>query len=98
MKDIGARDIIVGGAAVMVACFLIYTTARMTLNIANRNQDAVVEKAVREALENASEPALTCVENRLIENVKTMAENGVHLKGYKVKIEIGNIPESDPWN
>jgi hypothetical protein len=98
VKDIGARDIIIGGGALLIACLLIYTTAVMTLNIAKRNQDSVVANAVSSALDKADKPALTCVESRLIENVKSMAENGIHLKGYKVKIEIGNIPESDPWN
>lgn len=95
--DIGARDIIIASIVVLIFGLTVYTTAVMTMNIAKRNQDAVIKNAVSAAIENAVKPSLSCVESRLIENVKAMAENGIHLKGYKVKIEIGNIPESDPW-
>jgi hypothetical protein len=97
VKDIGARDIIIGAIVLLAFGLTVYTTATMTLNIAKRNQDAAIANAVSVALEQAEKPALTCIENRLLESVTRMAENGVRLKGYQMKLEIGNMPVSDPW-
>lgn len=98
MKDIGARDIIIGSAALLVACSIIWITATMTLNIAKTNQDAVIANAVSAALEKAESPAMTCKDKSLVDAVKELAINGVHLKGYMLKLAIGNVQGPDPWN
>ena len=98
MKNIGARDIIIGGIVLLAFGFTVYTTAVMTTNIAKRNQDAAIKNAVSVALESATSPALTCIENRLLESVTRLAENGVHLKGYQLKLDVSNISDGDPWN
>lgn len=99
MKDIGARDIFIGGIVLLAFGFTVYTTAVMTTEITKRNQDAAIKNAVSAALDKAEKPVLmTCIENRLLESVKEMAINGVRLKGYQMRLEIGNIPAVDPWN
>ena len=98
MKDICARDIIVGGIVLLVFGFTVYITAVMTLNIAKRNQDAAINNAVSVALESAAAPAMTCKDQGLVNAVKELAINGVHLKGYMLKLAIGNIQGPDPWN
>lgn len=98
MKDICARDIIIGGIVLLTFGFTVYTTAVMTLNIAKRNQDAVIANAVTAAIESAAEPAMTCKDRSLVDSIKELAINGVHLKGYQLKLAIGNVQGPDPWN
>lgn len=92
------REFIIASLAVLAFGLTIYITAAMTLNIADRNQDAAISNAVTAALELVPEPATTCKERTLINAIKELADNDIHLRGYKLKLDIGNIPEDDPWN
>jgi hypothetical protein len=92
MKDIGARDIIIAGMALLVMGLTIYTTASMTLNIAARQQQIAIDNAVSAALESAPPSPFTCDENKLLESIKSMAENGIHMKGYQLRISVSNTP------
>ena len=78
-----------------------YLGCTVTATISKRNQDAAIANAVSYALDN-NKPVMTCKEQKVLDSVKALAENGVHMKTFNLEIKINNaisnIPDHDPWN
>ena len=72
-----------------------YMGCTMTATISKRNQQIAIANAVSAALESTT--PLNCKDNEMLETVKQLAENGMHVDGYQLHLKIGNFPDSDPW-
>ena len=86
MKDIGARDIIIGCVAILIFSFGIYLGGQIATNRANQFRDIAIANAVA----SAPKSPLDCRDNDIIEAIRSLADKGAHVKGYQIKLEINN--------
>lgn len=94
MKDTGTRDIIIGAIAIGLIVF----GGWLHHTIGTPLHDAYRETAIANAVQAAPKSPLNCKDNEMLETVKGLAENGIHINGYQLHLKIGNFPDADPWN
>lgn len=94
MNDLGTRDMIIGAIAISLICF----GGWLHHTIGTPLHDEYTRTAIANAVASFEPSPLNCKDNEMLETVKGLAENGIHLDGYQLHLKIGNFPDADPWN
>lgn len=92
MKD--ATWVIIS-AAVGISIFVlgIWCGASISTAHADREREVAIKNAVSFALETSATP-LNCKDNEIIQAVRALAENGAHVKGFSLWLDISNTGET----
>jgi hypothetical protein len=76
------RDLIVFG----LICLAFYIGVTMTHGIMKRNEQVAIKNAIA-----TFEPSpLTCKDNDIIQAIGKLAENGAHINGYTLWLDMGD--------
>ena len=86
IKELG-YEIIIGAVAVVVFAAGIWVGATISTNHADALREAEVDNAL-----TSSATALNCKDSEIIEAIKGLAENGAHIKGFALQLDMGNTP------
>jgi len=78
--------IITGALAVFLFVSGMYIGSSVASHAELKYREMAISNAV-EAIEETRVP-LTCKDNHIIEAVKRMAENGIHVKGYELWLDV----------
>jgi hypothetical protein len=76
------RDIIIFALIILTN----WITATTTHTIATRNEQA----AIKNAIAHYEPSPLNCEDNEILEAVKGLADNGAHVRGYQIWLEMDN--------
>ena len=86
MNNLSLREYLI------ILCAVSYTLGILTFGIwiersgEERHREAVIEQEIAAALE--SQYNLTCGENDLIESIKKLSDNGIHMESYDMWLNI----------
>lgn len=63
--------------------------------IKGAHMDAYIQTAVQNAISHTLETSasgLSCKDNEIIDAIKGLAENGAHIQGFSLQLDMGNSP------
>lgn len=81
-------DIIVGGVAILIFCAGIWVGATINGRHSEAYRAVSIDNAVSVAL--ASSQGLSCKDSEIIEVIRGLAENGAHINGFALQLDMGN--------
>ena len=81
-------DIIVGAVAILVFCAGIWVGATVSGRHSEAYRQVSIDNAVSVAL--TSSQGLSCKDNEIIEAIRGLAENGAHIQGFSLRLDMGN--------
>lgn len=90
------RDILISMTAIALIVFGGWLHHTIGTPRHEAHTQTAIDLAVSVALDD-NKSLMNCNDFALLESIRGMAENGIHLKGYKLKIAIGNINEWEAW-
>ncbi len=88
IKDAG-YEIIVGAVAVLIFGVGIWLGA----TIKGAHMDTYMEAAIQNAISHTLETSgsgLSCKDSEIIDAIKGLAENGAHVQGFALRLDMGN--------
>lgn len=81
-------EIFIGGVVFLVFAAGLWAGATIKGSHSEAYRQVSIANAVSVAL--ASGPALSCKDNEIIDAIKGLAENGAHIKGFALRLDMGN--------
>ncbi len=87
LKD-ATYDIIVGAVAILVFCAGIWVGATVSGRHSEAYRRVSIDNAVSVAL--TSSRGLSCKDNEIIDAIKGLAQNGAHIQGFALRLDMGN--------
>ena len=87
LKD-ATYDIIIGAMAILIFCAGIWVGATINGRHADAYRQASIDNAVSVAL--TSSQGLSCKDNEIIDAIRGLAENGAHINGFSLHLDMGN--------
>ena len=90
MKNAGEAtyDIIVGAVAILIFCVGIWVGATVSGRHSEAYRQVSIDNAVSVAL--TSSHGLSCKDSEIIEVIKGLAQNGAHINGFALQLDMGN--------
>ncbi len=88
LKNAG-YEIIIGAVAVLVFGLGIWLGATIKGAKMDTYMDAAISNAISHTLETSGS-GLSCKESEIIEAIRGLAENGAHIKGFALRLDMGN--------
>lgn len=88
VKEMG-YEIIIGAVAVLLFSAGIWVGA----TIKGAKMDAYIETAINNAVSHTLETSgsmLSCKDSEIISTIRELANNGAHIKGFALKLDMGN--------
>ena len=80
-------DIAIGAGAVLLFTAGIWIGATIKGANMDRYMDAAIQNAISHTLETSN---LSCKDSEIIQAIERLAENGAHIKGFALRLDMGN--------
>ena len=81
-------DIIVSAVAILIFCAGIWVGATVSGRHSEAYRQVSIDNAVSVAL--ASGSGLSCKDSEIIDAIKGLAQNGAHIQGFALRLDMGN--------
>lgn len=91
-RNTGLYEIILTSTAVLIFGLGIWFGATIASAHADRELHTAVQNAISHTLETST-GALSCKDSEIIQAIKGLAENGAHIKGFSLLLDMDNTVE-----
>lgn len=81
-------DIIIGAVAILIFGVGIWVGATVSGRHSEAYRQVSIDNAVSVAL--TSSQGLSCKDNEIIDAIKGLAQNGAHIQGFTLRLDMGN--------
>ena len=93
-RNTGLYEIILTSLAVLIFGLGVWLGGTIASAHADRELDTAVKNAISHTLE-VSASSLSCKDSEIINAIKGLAENGAHIKGFSLLLDMDNTPEGE---